>query len=827
MTEITVNGVRRQIDAAVDMPLLWVLRDHLNLCGTKYGCGIGVCGICTVLLDNAPARSCMVPLSAVGNRNVMTIEGLALDSRNTLIRAWVAEQVPQCGYCQPGQIMAAAAMLSSTLPPDVDTMRNTMAGVLCRCGTYLRILRALIAATHSSRVKPIQVTALSSAPRVEMDSESRAVFAPNPWVHIDQHGEVTVIIDRSEMGQGIAATLAMLVAEELEVDVDQIRAEFAPAGEAYVNPRLGEQMTGGSTSVRAAWEPLRRAGAQAREMLICAAASVWKVDPRECHAERGEVIHRGSGRRLSYGALAVDASGQHPPQQIALKSRDRFRILGRSIPRLDIPAMCEGKAPYGLDIRRPGMHVAVVARCPVFGGRPARFDAAAALAIAGVRHVLKIGSGIAVVGDDTWSALRGRQALNVDWRMGKNAELNSAAIQQRFERAGRRSGTVARDQGNSKRELRRAQVRIEATYTTPYLAHATMEPMNCTAHVQPDRCDIWVPTQAQGAVRETAHTLTGLARKDIHVHTTFLGGGFGRRLELDFVEEAVEISRTLGAPVQVVWTRQDDMRHDFYRPANFHRITCALDDDGKPIAWHQRIVGPALALEGVNLPYAIPNVREEHVVEDPGIPTGAWRSVGASQNAFAVECFIDELAETAGRDPVEYRRKLLTGSPRHLAVLDRAAEQAGWYEAKAQGRHLGIAIYHSFGSWVATIAEVTVTQGRAISVRRVICAVDCGIALNPGIVTAQMEGAVAFAMSASLYGEITFDRGQTQQSSFDDYPIVTMADMPPVEVHILDSDEPPGGVGEPGIPPVAPAIANAVFAATGARLRHLPLRLGS
>ncbi|BAU47658.1 aldehyde oxidase [Sulfurifustis variabilis] len=818
MISVTVNGTPHRLSVDPEKPLLWILRDELGLKGTKYGCGVGVCGICTVHLNRRAARACMVPAAEIDGADVLTVEGLAARGHR-LIDAWIAEQVPQCGYCQPGQLMAAAALLEANARPAAADVAEAMDGVLCRCGTYLRIGRAIARAVAGD----VAAAAMPAGPRV-VDPPEDALFAPNPWIRIGADGAVTLVIDRSEMGQGVVTGLATLIAEELEVDLEQVRIAFAPASGDYANPRLGSQMTGGSTSVRAAWEALRVAGAGARETLIRAAARTWEVAPDECFASRGAVVHRGSGRRLSYGALASRARGIRPARKRPpLKTASQYRFIGRSSPRLEIPDLVTGRAVFGGDITVPGMRVALVARCPVFGGRVASFDSDAARAVSGVRDVLEIEEGVAVLADDFWSAWRGRGRLSIAWSDGDGAALSSALIRARFRERAQTKGRAVRRQGNVTRALGRAARRLEARYETPYLAHATMEPMNCTARVTHERCDVWVPTQAQTGAQETAMAITGLPAHAVHVHTTFLGGGFGRRQEQDFVAEAVRLARASGTPVQVWWTRADDLQHDFYRPGHLASLVAGLDGSGMPCAWHHRIVGPELVMNGIDLPYAIPHVREEHVVEETAVPVGAWRSVGASQNAFAIECFLDELADAAGRDPLDYRLALLGESPRHRGVLELAAREAGWGRPPA-GRHQGIAVYRSFGSWVAQVAEVSVAAD-GIRVHRVTCALDCGTVVHPDLVRAQMEGAVAFALSAALHGEIRIENGAVQAQSFHDYPIVRWSEMPEVDVHFVGSDRAPGGVGEPGVPPLAPAVANAVWAATRRRLRALPLRL--
>jgi isoquinoline 1-oxidoreductase beta subunit len=819
MLSLTVNGHEHRLAGDPQTPLLWVLRETLGLRGTKYGCGTGACGICTIHLDGAAARACVTTLGEATGKAVTTIEGLRGAAADRLRGSWVAEGVPQCGYCQPGMIMASAALVQRRRRPSDAEIDAALGGVLCRCGTYQRVRKAIDRACRGAAP-----TAAPSASPPDKGS-SEAVFRPNPWVRIAADGTITVLIDRSEMGQGVTTSLATLLAEELEVDLDQIRIEFAPAEPAYYNDELGTQMTAGSTSVRAGWLPLRRAGAAARAMLVAAAAATWQADPSDCRAERGSVVHTPSGRRLGYGALAARAAELPVPEDVPLKPPSRYRLIGRSLPRLDARAHVEGRTRFGSDVALPGQLVAVVRRPPSFGGTLASFDDRRARAVPGVRDVFAIGSGVAVVAESTWAALRGRDALEVSWKGGPNAALDSAHIRESLTRALHRAGRVVHDEGDVERSFKAARHIVEATYQTPYLAHATMEPMNATAQVGPEGCDVWAPTQAQTEAQEAAVRAAGLPPDRVRIHTTYLGGGFGRRLEQDFIVEAVEIARRMPGPVQLFWTREDDLRHDFYRPAHSVLLRAALDDRGRPRAWLQRVAGPPLALDGIDVPYAIANRREEHITVDPGVPTGPWRSVGASQNAFAIECFIDELAAAAQADPVAFRLGLLAKAPRHQAVLKLAAEKAGWGTPLSGGRHRGVALYHSFASWVAQVAEVSVGTGGEVTVHRVVCAIDCGTVVNPDIVCAQMEGAVAFGLTAALKGEITIADGGVREASFGDYPLLTLPEMPEVEVYIVPSGEPPGGVGEPGVPPIAPAVANAVFGATGRRVRQLPIRV--
>lgn len=818
MIFLTVNGKVYRVAANPEKPLLWVLRDELGLKGTKYGCGVGVCGACLVLLDGEPNHACMVPLRSIGTRQVVTIEGLPAD--HPVVRAWIAEQTPQCGYCQPAQILAATALLEKHPNPDDAQIDAALGGVYCRCGTYARIRRAIHAAARPSDLPPSAPHLPALLDRLPAD----AGVSLDEWIWINRDNLVTLMINHSEMGQGALTGLAVLFAEELDIELSRIRTVFAPVDASYGNGMFGGQFTGGSTSIRGEWERLRHIAANARGRLIAAAAKQWDVRVDECRTKDGRVLHAPGTRSLTYGELAKTASQLKAPHRTRLKPPAEFCLIGRPLPRLDIPAMALGRTRYGIDMALPGMQVAAVARCPILGGGVRRFDAKAALAIPGVREVVSIASGIAVVADDFWSALRGREALVIDWTPSRNASLDGTDIERQLLAALKKRGTVAAQQGDARRVLGRADKVIEAVYQTPYLAHATIEPMNCVAQVRPDGCDIWTGTQNQSRARAVAAELTGLAEEDVNVHTEFLGGGFGRRLQTDFVAEAVELSAQLGTPVQIVWTRADDLQHDFYRPAHAALLQASLDDGGRPVACLMRAAGAEGALGGVDIPYAIPHLREEHVEVASPLPTGAWRSVGASNNAFAVECFVDELAIAAGRDPVEYRLSLLEDAPRHRAVLELAAAKAGWGTPLGAGQGRGVAVYRSFDGVVAQVAEVDTTGG-SIRVVRVTCAIDCGIAVLPDAVCAQMEGAIAFGLSAALHEAIRVEAGRVVQTSFRDYPLLTLPEMPLVEVHIVPSTAAPGGVGEPGVPVIAPAVANAVFAACGQRLRRLPLRL--
>ena len=667
--------------------------------------------------------------------------------------------------------------------------------------------------------------------------QTPGAFTPDAWLRIDKNGEITVSASKSEMGQGIITGLAMILAEELGADWSRIRFVRADAEDKY-----GNMGTGGSTSVRTMWKPLREAGAAAREMLITAASEEWNVARESCRAEAGAIVHAPSGRKLMFGDLVDAAAKLKVPDNAPLKEAKDFQILGKRIHRLDTPEKVDGTAEFGMDVRVPGMLYAVVARCPVFGGKVKSFDASKAKAIPGVKHVVEIEEGIAVVADSTWNAIQGRKALSVVWDEGPAANLNSASIHEMLVKYAAGNGAVADEKGDIG-VLEKAAKKVNAMYEVPFLAHATMEPMNGTADVRKDRCVIWAPTQIAQGVRRLAADALGLKLEDVTLHVTYLGGGFGRRSNADFAMEAVHTSKAVSAPVKVVWTREDDMQHDWYRPTSLHHLNAGLNEDGGLIAFKHRVTAPSIsgqrsperikngmdhsALEGtVDLEYDIPNARIEYVMANTAVPIGPWRSVYASQNVFVVESFIDELASAAGKDPFEFRRQLLKNDSRLKKVLEVAAEKAGWGSPLSKGKFRGIACAPPsfFGSYVAYVAEVSVA-GSSIAVHRVVGAVDCGICVNPDSVEAQIESGVAFGLTAALNGEITIEKGRVVQGNFDDYMLLSIDQMPDVEVHLVPSTELSGGMGEPGVPPLAPAIANAVFAATGKRLRKLPLKL--
>ena len=692
--------------------------------------------------------------------------------------------------------------------------------------------------------------------------EAREKKTPNPfdaWIRIGKDESVTLILGKSEMGQGIMTSLPMILAEELDVDWAKVKVEQAPT-----NAALYDHGTGGSSSVRTSWLPLRQAGAAARQMLVQAAASHWQVNPNACKTEPGHVMTGPRQKRLSYGELVEAAAKlEIPPfKDVPLRNPDEFRLVGTSVPRVDVPPKVDGSARFGLDVRVPGMLFAVVARCPTYGGKPARFDAARAKAVTGVKHVIEIpavpdgaftAGGVAVAAESTWAAIQGRAALDVFWDHGPNREESSAALHRRMEELLARPGKVVRNDGDAEAALGRAARRLEAVYELPFQAHATMEPMNATVHVRPDGAEAWVPCQGPQWAQDMIAKIGGVPSGNVVVHTTLLGGGFGRRYHADFVVEATQISKAVGAPVQVVWTREDDIQHDFYRPAAMHRFEAAIDEQGQPVAWTDRMTSTSIDAfwtppdrakpesseigGAVNLPYAIPNVRMEYAYAKAAVPVMWWRSVEHSINGFAVESFVDELAAAAKADPLEFRRRLLA-EPRKVripadeseldtqrlkAVLELAAAKAGWTQPLASGRGRGLACHFSFDTYVAEVAEVSVDQGR-VRVHRVVVAVDCGRAVNPDEVKAQMESCVVYGLSAALKGAITIGEGRCLQSNFDDFEVLRLPEMPVVEVHIAPSAGKPTGTGEPGLPPLAAAVGNAIFAATGKRVRRLPVQ---
>lgn len=665
-------------------------------------------------------------------------------------------------------------------------------------------------------------------------------FKPNAFLRIAKNGRVTVIVGQSEMGQGVLTSLPMMAVEELEVDWSNVAFEAPTADKAFVNPAFGFQATGGSTSVGAFFEPVRKAAAAAREVLIAAAAQEWGVAAETCRAESGKVIHTPSNRSIDYGSLLERAAKIDPPADVRLKDPKDFKVIGKRMPRLDTPTKTDGSAVFGIDVKVPGMLVATVLRCPVFGGKVDKVDDSAAKASKGVRAVVPLGYGVGVVADNFWAARKGRMALKVQWNEGALARLSSEEIYRSYaEAAEKEKGAPAKTIGDVMAASSRAAQKIEAVYFAPFLNHATMEPMNCVADVRKDGCDVWGGLQGQTFVQATAAKIADLPPEKVKVHTTLLGGGFGRRFELDYATDALLLSKAVGAPVKVIWTREDDMQHDFYRPASYHKLSAGLDARGKPSFWHQRIVNASIfdrfgflsgpvdesSVEGASdMPYDFPNLQVDWIRKDTGVPVGFWRSVGHSHTAFAVECFLDELAAAAKKDPYEFRRALLAKHPRHKAVLELVASKAAWGRPLSKGVYRGIALVESFRSIVAQVAEVSVAADGKVRVHRVVCAVDCGQVVNPDTVEAQMESGIAYGLTAALYGEITLSGGRVKQRNFYDYKMLRINEMPKVEVHIVPSNEKHGGVGEPGTPPIAPAVVNAIFAATGKRIRQLPIR---
>ena len=694
-------------------------------------------------------------------------------------------------------------------------------------------------------------------PAASAEGSGAAQFAPNAFIRIDSEGRIALVVDKCEVGQGVYTSLPMLLAEELDADLDQIAIEPSPPNEQlYADPILHLQATGNSTSVRSSWMGLRRAGAAARQMLIAAAAAEWRVDPSQCRTERATVIDEGSGRRLGYGALAAAAAQQAVPQDPRLKHPEQFRLIGKSPLRLDLPGKVDGTAQYGFDIRLPNMLVATIASSPTFGGKLNSLDDDPARAIKRVRKVVTIGGqefdvggyklhlddAIAVVAENTWAAQQGLAALEPAWDPGPHEHVGMDDVVQALEAASDRGGLIARHQGDVEQALSTAATRLEARNYMPFLAHAAMEPLSCVADVRPDGCEIWTATQVQARAQGVAAQVAGLPPEKVTLHNLISGGAFGRRLEIDGIALAVAISKQAGASVKLVFTREQDIRHDLYRPFYHDRLRAGLDASGKPVAWHHRIIGSSIfarwapqamrsdgldpdAVDGaVQMPYAFPNLLVEYVREEPpAIPTAFWRGVGDTHNAWVIESFVDELAAAAKQDPVQFRRGLLGHAPRALAVINLAAEKSRWNMALPERSGRGIALAYAFDTYLATVVEITLSDAGLVTLQRVVCAVDCGSTVHPDNAIAQIEGGTLFGLSAALWNEVTLRNGRVEQGNFNDYRTIRIDETPEVQVHLVPSREAPGGLGETGTVAAAPALANAVYAASGYRVRRLPI----
>jgi isoquinoline 1-oxidoreductase beta subunit len=686
----------------------------------------------------------------------------------------------------------------------------------------------------------LPLRALTPNEPVQPPDDTNGKFAPNAFIRIDVTGHTTLVMPQVEMGQGVYTAVAMILAEELDADFPHVTLEHAPPNDKlYGNPVFGLQVTGNSNSIRAWWMSLRKAGASARAMLVQAAAQQWQVEPASCTTANGEVIHRESGRKLSYGALAQGASSQSPPKDVALKDPNNFVLIGKPLKRLDTPDKANGKAVYGIDAILPGMKFATVAACPVFGGKVGKVDDSAAKKIPGVQKIVVLDDMVAVVGDHMWAAKKGLDALVIDWNKGPNARINSKDIWQDLRAASEKDGVVAKSTGDIAKGLATGD-RLDASYELPFLAHAPMEPVNATVHVKPDACEIWTGTQIMTRVQSEAAKAAGLPFEKVTVNNHLLGGGFGRKLEPDMVIAAVRVAKQVDGPVKVVWTREEDIQHDIYRPVYRDTIAATLSD-GKIVGWKYKVSGSAVIARwlppafqngididavdsAVDMPYDIPNFHVEYVrAEPPAVPTGFWRGVGPNNNVFAIESFMDELARKAGKDPIEFRRGMLGKNPRLLAALDLVAEKSGWGQPLAARVGRGVSVQPSFGSSIATVVEAEVDEQGEVHLRRVTSAVDTGIAVNPDTIMAQLEGGLIFGLTAALYGEVTIEKGRIQQSNFHDYRMLRIDQAPKIDVHIIKSGEAPGGIGETGVTAGPPALRNAIYAATGVALRRLPI----
>ena len=694
----------------------------------------------------------------------------------------------------------------------------------------------LMLAVNLSGFPPI----LANARKTEDENPTKE-WAPNAWLRIHPNGIVTVLINKSEMGQGTWTGLAMVVADQLDMEWKDIRVEASPVRDEYKDPIFGMQLTGGSTGVRHMYDTMSKAGAAAREMLIAAAASEWKVPAGECVASKGAVTHPKTGRTLGYGRLCTRAANFPAPQDPPLKPREQFQFIGKSMPRLDMFDKVNGKPVFGMDVFVPGMLCSSIEKPSAYGAKLLSFDKEAAEKIPGVQKVFTILDGIAVVANTTEAAWKGCKALNAKWTPGSMPDLDDISLQRMCLEHMRKKGLTAKNIGDTHEALKKATTRMVSTYSIPYVAHAAFEPQNCTADVRADSCEIWCPTQSQTGVLNVAMKETELPADKIIIHTTMLGGGFGGKVEVKVAQEALAISKTVGKPVKHIWSRKEDFRNDCFRPGSLHMIEGGLDGQGSLIAWRHKVVVsaimerlmPALVKDGIdptavdgigNMDYSMPNLYVEYVKLDLPIPAGFWRSVGNSSNTFAVESFVDEMAHAAGKDPLEFRLNMLKQNPRAAGVLKKVADKGGWGKHASEGVGRGIAVRFCYGSYVAQMAEVSVDRkSGVIKVHRMVAAIDPGQVVNPDSVLAQIEGATIMAISVALKERISFKNGGVATSNFSDYPIMAMSEIPRIEGHIITNNDKIGGVGEPCVPPVAPAIANAVFAATGIRLRSLPL----
>ena len=696
--------------------------------------------------------------------------------------------------------------------------------------------RDFLKVTSSAGIGLIVGVVLPYKKRLIASGIAKDSFEPNVWIKIQSDNIINIVTAKSEMGQHIRTSIPMIIAEELEADwshVNVVQAETHP-------DKYGSQSTGGSGSIRRSYMRLRKAGATAREMLIEAASIKWDVPAKECKAQMSKVIHSKSKRSLSFGDLAPLAGTLNPPENPNLKNEKDFKIIGNSMPGLDTHARVNGTAKFGLDIRLPNMLYATVLKCETFGGSVKSFNSKKAKKINGVKDVFEVEGGIAVVATNTWSAIKGQRALEVEWNHGDFHSWDSKKIKKMMEKKSKGEAAIAKEDGNIKNLNN--NLSIESKYEVSFTSHATMEPMNCVAHVNKNSAELWVPTQSPQRIQSSTAEQLNIDIEKVKVHVTLMGGGFGRRLFSDFIPDAVEISKKIRKPVKLLWTREVDMKHDYYRPASIHKLKGTLSKSNELISWQHRITSPSIsgqrsperfkdgrldrsAVNGANnLPYKIPNILVDYVMSNTSVPVGWWRSVYNSQNAFANEVFIDELAHRAGTDALEFRMNMLHDSPRHKEALRLAAEKAGWGKSLPKRQGMGLAVHESFGSWSAQVAQVTVSKNHEISIDKIVASVDCGTVINPDGVKAQMEGSIVYGLTSTLKGEITIEKGAVAQSNFHEFELLQMHEMPKVEIYIVPSLEPPGGAGEPGLPPVAPAVANAIFNATGKRIRKLPIR---